>query len=259
MAPTPFADLNSVLQTFVTKVGQALGDRFVGAYLQGSFAIGDFDEHSDVDFLVAIADELRPPELAALQALHAELFTLPSPWAQHLEGSYFPLAVLRDEAQVGQPLYYLDNTSSVLVRSNHDNTLVVRWMTREQGIVLAGPAPKRLIAPVDSEALRSEIRAVMRDWGGEILANPTRISNRWYQPFVVLSYCRMLHSLQTGTIQSKLAGARWAQDSLSTRWYDLIERAWAERPDPSAKIRQPADPAEVALTLAFVQEAISAL
>jgi predicted nucleotidyltransferase len=30
-----------------------VGRQFVGAYLQGSFAVGDFDEDSDVDLLIA--------------------------------------------------------------------------------------------------------------------------------------------------------------------------------------------------------------
>jgi predicted nucleotidyltransferase len=39
-------------------VQDVLGTGFVGAYLQGSFAVGDFDRHSDVDFIIVIAEEL---------------------------------------------------------------------------------------------------------------------------------------------------------------------------------------------------------
>ena len=34
------------------------GSTLVGVYLHGSFALGDADIHSDVDFLVVIKDEL---------------------------------------------------------------------------------------------------------------------------------------------------------------------------------------------------------
>src|SRR5206468_2198321 len=47
IAPTPFTELNDVLRIFVESVRAALADTFVGAYLQGSFVIGDFDQHSD--------------------------------------------------------------------------------------------------------------------------------------------------------------------------------------------------------------------
>ena len=41
--PTPYADLNLVLCEVVGRVKKLLGKQFVGAYLQGSFAIGDFN------------------------------------------------------------------------------------------------------------------------------------------------------------------------------------------------------------------------
>ena len=52
--PTPISDLNAVLQELVTSSQAILGANLVGVYLQGSFAMGDWDEHSDVDFLIAI-------------------------------------------------------------------------------------------------------------------------------------------------------------------------------------------------------------
>jgi predicted nucleotidyltransferase len=50
--PTAFPDLNEVLRELVSSVQAILGENFCGAYLQGSFAVGDADEHSDVDFIV---------------------------------------------------------------------------------------------------------------------------------------------------------------------------------------------------------------
>src|SRR5438874_13306026 len=49
---TPFDDLNQLLVELVAGAKEALGDSFCGAYLQGSFAVGDADAHSDVDFIV---------------------------------------------------------------------------------------------------------------------------------------------------------------------------------------------------------------
>ena len=50
--PTPYTDLKLVLSELVARAQKLLGNLFVGAYLQGSFAIGDFDIYSDVDFLI---------------------------------------------------------------------------------------------------------------------------------------------------------------------------------------------------------------
>jgi predicted nucleotidyltransferase len=69
--------------------------------LQGSFAVGDFDLHSDVDFIIVIEEELSPSEVHGLQEAHERIYRLDIPWAQHLEGSYFPQNVLRDYGLLG--------------------------------------------------------------------------------------------------------------------------------------------------------------
>jgi hypothetical protein len=255
-SPASFPDLNAVLHELVSGVQSLLTDNFLAAYLQGSFGVGDWDEHSDVDFSIVIERDLTEAEVAALQALHARLFNWPSPWARHLEGSYFPQAIIRRADPAQTPLWYLDNTHSQLIRSTHDNTLVVRWVTREYGMALAGPAPRELIDPISAADLQHEVRATMQTWGAEIFSNHYSIYNRWAQPFAVLSYCRMMHALHTGRIHSKLAGARWAQAHLDARWHGLIQRAWAERPHPSLKITQPADPTDLALTLDFIRHTL---
>ena len=134
---------------------------------------------------------------------------------------------------------------------------MVRWVTRECGITLAGPPPATLIEPVTAAALRREVRATMREWAEDITAGRYRIENRWAQPFVVLSYCRMLHTLRTGRIGSKLAGVRWGMGALDARWASLIQRAWDDRPDPPRKARLPADPQDLAATLDFMRSAIA--
>jgi len=251
--PTPYPDVNTVLADLVASARLALGQAFVGAYLQGSFAVGDFDRHSDVDFVIVAADELRDAQVDALQAVHRRIFALPCAWAQHLEGSYFSMATLRNSGQPSEPLWYLDHGSQSLIRSDHCNTLVVRWILRERGVLLAGPSPATLLDPVPVDALRREIRATIRTWGRQILDDPDRYANRFYQGYIVLSYCRMLHDLVTGYPGSKRAGATWAKATLDPAWSALIDRAWEGRPDPAATVRQPADAPAFASTLQFVK------
>jgi len=251
--PTPFPELNLVLRELVGQVKEALGSTFVGAYLQGSFAVGDFDEHSDVDFIVAVSDELSEREVAGLQALHPRVYGLEAPWAQHLEGSYFPLSMLRAHRRSATPLWYLDHGSQSLVQSDHCNTIVVRWVVREHGIPLAGPPPSTLVDPIPVDALRAEIRATIQDWGRQILDQPDAYRNRFYQGFIVLSYCRMLHDLIAGAPGSKRTGAEWAKATLDAAWSPLIDRSWGARPDPAVSVRTPPDPADFDSTLHFVR------
>lgn len=255
--PTPDSELNTVLHEFVTSAQAVLDENFVSAFLQGSFAIGDRDNDSDVDFTIAVEREVSDTELAALQAMHARIFKLESQWAQHLEGSYFPRGILKKGESAKIKLPYLDNTHDKLIMSDHDNTLVVRWVVREYGITLAGIDPKELIDPVSADDLRHEVTATMREWSEEIFTNKWDMNNRWAQPFAVLSYCRMLHTLETGQIASKLSGAQWAKTALDKRWTNLIQHAWDERPNPSLKVRQPANTNDINSTLEFIQYALS--
>ncbi|MBP8247450.1 MAG: DUF4111 domain-containing protein [Phenylobacterium sp.] len=277
---TPYADLNDVLDQLVTGARAVLGDNFIGAYLQGSFAVGDFDEASDVDFLIVTARDITLAEQLALQALHAELFKLPSPWAQHLEGSYAPAAILRrwsteprdppeeprapgwadpgmaDMPARAYPFLYLDNGADHLVRSEHDNSQVVRWCLREKGIALAGPPPAELVEEVTPEALRAEIRALFRRVTTLWLGGSVGIDQAWLQAFIVTHYCRMLHSLETGTVTSKKAASAWAKRRLDPRWAELIDRAWAIGRSPLAVKLAPADPQAATETLAFIRYAV---
>lgn len=266
--PTPYPEHNRALRELVERVQANLGEQCVGAYLQGSFAIGDFDQHSDVDFIIVTRDHLSASEVQSLQLMHKRIFHLDTAWAQHLEGSYFSQSLLRD-LPIGErgrwqpkppgyisPVWYLDNGSSTLIQSDHCNTLVVRWALREHGVTLVGPAPTTLVDPIPAAALRAEILATMRIWGADILAHPDEYDNRFYQTYIVLSYCRMLHDLRNGFPGSKPAGAAWAKANLNPSWGALIDRTWAGRPVPEVSVRQPADPADFRATLEFVRYAL---
>ncbi|HEX8218834.1 MAG TPA: aminoglycoside adenylyltransferase domain-containing protein [Chloroflexia bacterium] len=253
IAPTPYRILNSVLMDLADSVQEVLRGNFVGAYLQGSFAVGDFDAHSDCDFIVVTEQELSDDEVAGLQRVHERIYGLDVVWAQHLEGSYFPRAVLRDYGCSGGPLWYLNHGSSSLERHKHCNTVLVRWVVRERGVVLKGPPPETLVDPIPVDVLRREIMAVMRDWGRDILTDPGPWNNRFFQALIVLNYCRMLHDLVMGRPGSKRGGAEWAKANLDPRWVTLIDRAWGGRPNPAVSVREAADPQDFQASLEFVR------
>jgi predicted nucleotidyltransferase len=254
--PTRFPELNAVLEELVSSIRAILGDDFCGAYLQGSFAVGDADEHSDVDFIVAIDDELTDEQLAQLRAMHNRLYALESPWAQHLEGSYVPKEALRRVDAERATYWYLDNGSSELERDNHCNTAVVRWTLREHGIVLAGPDPGSLVEPVTPAQLRTEGLKGMDEfvaWANYRVSE----TSRWKQPYVVLTFCRLLHTLEVGVVASKRQAGEWALQALDAEWASLIQQALDDRPDPWGRVYQPADTELVARTLEFADYAAS--
>ncbi|NND85389.1 MAG: DUF4111 domain-containing protein [Acidimicrobiia bacterium] len=253
MDATPNPELNGVLAELVGRTRDALGDALVGIYLQGSFALGDHDEHSDVDFIAVVDQGLEARAVAALTAMHEEIFTLPSEWARHLEGSYFPRDVLAHHGRSGEPVWYLDHGSTQLVLSDHCNTPVVRWIVREHGVPLVGPDPTTLMPPIPGDTLRKHMVSTILDWGAEIIADPTPSRNRFYQGFIVLNYCRMYHDLVTGRPSSKRVGATWAQEHLDPTWSGLIARSWGGRPNPAVSVTEAPDAEDFDATLRFVE------
>jgi hypothetical protein len=255
--PTPFPELNRVLEELVAGVQRALPQNLRGVYLVGSFAVGDADEHSDVDFVVATEGELSGGEQEELQALHGRLFELPVAWAQHLEGSYAPAAVLRRVDAERRPLFYLDNGARDLIWHAHCNTALTRWTLREHGVALAGAPAASVVDPVDPGDLRAEARRKLEEtaeWACEARGELTR----WEQPYMVLSCCRMRFTLAHGRIASKQEAGTWALQALDERWRPLIRAALADRADPWERVHQAAPAAAVVETTAFAAAAVQA-
>lgn len=250
---TVFADLNQLLVELVDGARDVLGDAFHGAYLQGSFALGAADAHSDVDFIVVTEHDVTPEQQAELQALHQRLYALPTSWAQHLEGSYVPRKVLRRPDLARRPLLYLDNGATEFALDNHDNTAVVRWLLREHGVVLAGPDPRELVEPITADELRAEMRWALGLWRAWFRSMDS-ISRRALA-VAVLSHARILHTLVIGEVSSKRVAGEWALVALEPECGPLIRWALEDRPDPWTKVREPADPALLRRTRQFIDYA----
>jgi hypothetical protein len=276
--PTPFSDLNAVLGVLLDGVRERLGDNLIGLYLQGSFAVGDADMMSDCDFIAVVRRDLTAAEITALNQLHESIHDLPIvPWRQRLEGSYAPAEIIRrfsleprdppgerradDWADPGlsglppraYPFVYLDHGARTLVRSEHDNTEVVRWCLREKGVVLMGPDPRELVDPVSPAALRAEVRGTM---DRALATGLEPMHMRAWQAFYVGLFCRILHTLATGQVASKKAGAAWALAHLDPAWRGLIERSQAVRDGDRDAAMLPPDPADVEATHAFAAYAV---
>ena len=139
------------------------------------------------------------------------------------------------------------------MRSEHDNSQVMRWCLREKGVVLAGPDPRELVDPVPPDALRTEVCGTMDRC---LAADLEPLDAVGWVAFWVGLYCRMLHTLATGEVHSKKAGSAWALANLDPAWRLLIEKAQAFRDQDRARFLDPADPADLAATRAFVAYAM---
>lgn len=230
-----------MLQDLRDGARRALGANVVGAYHVGSFALGHGDEHSDVDFLVVLEQDVDEEQERALRTLHARLPDSRTGWARHLEGSYVPRADLRGPGPAPRDWLYVDNGSRDMEWSAHDDTAATRWVMREHGIVIDGPDPRSLVDPVPPRLIRQEAADLIERIARETVEDPERIANAWVQQYQVLTLCRLLYSVATGSVTAKVPGGRWAIENLDSQWTNLIRRAIADRPDPWGRVHRSAD------------------
>ncbi len=240
--PTPYPDVNAVLHALLSGVQTILENHFIGMYLYGSLASGDFDpQRSDIDFLVVTADELPNEMIQALEAMHARLATSGLKWAAKLEGSYIPQRALRRYDPDDAPCPCINEGRFYVERLGSD-WVIQRHVVREQGVVVTGPVLRPLIDPVQPDDLRRAVLRILREWWSPMLADPAWLRGSEYQAYAVLTMCRALHTLQSGTVVSKPVAARWAQAALGERWATLIEWALTWRHDtPSDKLSETLD------------------
>jgi hypothetical protein len=252
VAPTPFADVNQMLAALRARIQAILGSQFSGMYLSGSLALGDFDlRRSDIDFLVVTDSAIDTPRFERLQQMHAEFAASGSPWADRIEAIYARASALRDDTPGASPCPQLEK-GTPLFRAPLDSGWVFHRLTlRDHSLVIAGPDPRPLIGTVHPQAIRAAAAEVAGTWKAAAAEDPSWLPwlrLREAQAFVVLTLCRLLYSLATGSVASKPGAGEWAQQELAAPWTSLIEHTLAQRHEAGSITRQ-----EEAETLAFLQ------
>ena len=138
--PTPYAPINATLTALLSGQQQVLGNIFVGLYLGGSLAAGDFSPlRSDIDFLTVTSEPVPEKSLPALEAMHVRLAQECGDWPMRMEGPYISLRALRryDPTDAIHPKL---GTSGHFHLCGHASDWIIQLhVFREAGIVLAGP------------------------------------------------------------------------------------------------------------------------
>ena len=243
MTWTPYADLDALLDELVDTWQEILGENLAGAYIQGSFALGAGDPHSDCDWIVALHDHPTAPQETALRVLHDEIPTRDGHWPHDIEGSYAPIAELASVHSLGRRWLYNDHGQRTLEWDDHCNRAYTRWILREHGIVLTGPEPRSFMAPVPEPLLRDEAATAIRTLIADVGTWLDIDELAWGQRYAVTMACRILYTLDTAQIASKSGALEWAQRTLDARWRPLLgqvrddrEHGWdpGERPRPGS-------------------------
>lgn len=224
--PTPFDDINALLEQLVSNIHTILGDRLVGVYLFGSLVTGDFDRgSSDIDLLAATSADINEREFEALLAMHNDFAATHTYWAGRIEVLYLSVMGLKTFRTQRSQIAVISPGEPFHIKDAGDDWLINWYTVREKGIVLFGPPQETLIDPTSKEEYISSVRDYTHLWKERMQQPHSRPS----QAYAILTMCRALYAITYGEQVSKKRAALWTQQELP-EWSELIRNAlkWRE-------------------------------
>jgi hypothetical protein len=227
MQPTPYPDVNRLLEGLLAGIQTILHERLAGLYLFGSLTAGDFDPGvSDVDLLAATTSNITCREFEGLRVMHRDIVRESPEWDDRIEVLYFSLKGLRTFRTETSPITVISPGEPLNTKEADWGWLMNWYAVREHGKALFGPPASAIIAPIKREEFVQTVRSYVGWLSGSL---EEARGHRKKQSYLVLTMCRALYTHRHGEQASKRQAARWAQGELP-EWAGLIEDAleWRE-------------------------------
>jgi len=224
--PTPYIDMNALIEQLLSRIQEVLGKKLVGLYLYGSLVTGDFDHgSSDIDLLAAILSDIDEEEFAALQKMHDDFVHKNKQWNGRIEVAYLSVAGLKTYRSQLSKIAIISPGEPFHIKEAGNDWLINWYTVREKGIVLYGSSPKMLIDPISKDEYLHAVQRFIKAWCERI----QQIHLRPSQAYAILTMCRALYTLKNGEMVSKKQAALWAEKELP-EWFSLIQQAlfWRE-------------------------------
>jgi hypothetical protein len=250
--PTPYPEVNAVVHELLTSIQAILGAQLRGMYLVGSLALGDFRlQDSDLDLVIVTVGALSEATVAALRDLHQRFDHSASAWAARLDAVYLPQEVLREAFATVARYPIVEWPGLLALEPLESGWPIQRYTLREYGVVVSGPDPRTLLDPVHPDDLRQASAGIVERWRDQAHCDREWIA--WLREpanrtFVVLTLCRLLYTLETGSVASKPAAARWVERTLPSRWSGLLGHATTQQHATEDELKD-----EVTNTLALLE------
>jgi Domain of unknown function (DUF4111) len=211
-----------ILSELLDQVQVVLEKEFVGFYLHGSLALGDFDmASSDIDFAIVTEHLLEPETISKLETMHKNLLGIFPKTAAMLEGAYIPSSMIRHHDIHAPAIPHVHGESFYLAQLE-SHWILNRAILRESGVTLTGPKPGSLIDPISLEDRQHAVRDFLQDWWQPMLTDHSRLGDIEYRIYAIQTMARALCTLETGELRSKPGAIRWALENLPVKWHETI-------------------------------------
>lgn len=209
-SPRMDREAERLLARLLSDQKRILGPELVGLYLFGSLAAGGFEPRvSDVDTVAVLRAVPSNAQLVALARLHREVVDAMPSWEDRVEVVYVStegLTTFRTEpskaARIspGEPFHE--------IRIDH-RWLIDWYQLREVGQVLHGPPVTTLVPVITHPEYVEAVRQLVLGW-----PDPEAGESEGSLAYAVITLCRGLRTIRTGTLVSKREAARWGCEVL---------------------------------------------
>lgn len=218
--------VKNILNRFVEKSKETLGNNLIGIYLHGSAAMGCFQESkSDLDLLLVVENSIQKEakrkfmqelvkinaeafakgiELSIVKKEFCNPFVYPTPFELH-----FSIAHLKWFQE--KPDEYVEKMNGT------DRDLAAHFtIIRHCGVVLYGAAIQDIFGEVPREDYIDSIWNDIKNAEEDIVSEPM---------YMTLNLCRVLGYLKENRILSKKTGGEWGLCSVPEKYHALIQNA----------------------------------
>jgi hypothetical protein len=218
--------IRPVLQEYIFLVGRELPGLVEACFLEGSIALGGFNERfSDVDFVAVLSRTATPTEVEGLRLVHRAIEKCHRQWK--MMGSYLQADALGDTDGGGEP-HWQYHGGRLHLQERFEVHSVEGWILKHHGIALMGPDPRALPFTVDWSVLIQGMRENLNSYWAGYTWSPKRILtlySDWGIQWAVLGVLRQFYSFRESSITTKTRAGEYALAHLPPRWHPLIQEA----------------------------------
>ncbi|HXN84974.1 MAG TPA: aminoglycoside adenylyltransferase domain-containing protein [Candidatus Binataceae bacterium] len=213
------AQVTNLLDDLTEHLPIILGRNLVGIYLYGSLTQRAFNpKRSDIDCIVVTRRDLSEAQFKRLRAWLAEA-AKSNPWVTRLQMSI----LIRDQLLTMNANYCLYQFGQIK-RDKSDGNPIIWINVHDSGITLYGPAPESFVPTISDEIFFDALKRELNYLREELIEKP---DSEWqdvpfYRAYAVLTLCRIMYSLEKGTVVSKPRAARWAIKQVPDKLRDII-------------------------------------
>lgn len=225
MKPTPYEDINIVLESLLNGIQTIFGNNLVGVYITGSLSYGGFIRgRSDLDLLVVLHKPVTQEEMDLIKKMHIQIEKDNEKWKNRIECSYIPQDMLGNMLPPKSPRPYIGEGRFYPKAFYGNEWIINNYLLYKHGITLFGPDFNTLLKKVDiKDVQKASIRDLFKEWEPK-LKDDEWLDNPHYQSYIVLNLCRILFTVLQEKVASKNISASWVKKEFP-RWKKLIEHA----------------------------------